>query len=52
MQVPTEQEEKDLKRRKLIATETWTTFHLTKGPKFALEKKEQAIILTSEMLLE
>ena len=52
MQVPSEDEQKDLKRRKLIATETWTTFHLSKGPEFSLEKKEQAIVLTAEMLQE
>ncbi len=52
MQPPTEQEERDLKKRKLIATETWTTFHLSQGPSFSLDRKEHAIVLTAEMLQE
>jgi len=47
---PSEQEQQLLKKRKLTTPETWTTFHLAKGPKFALKRKELAIVLTSEML--
>lgn len=39
-----------LKKRKLVAPETWTTYRLTKGPKFALERKKQPTDLTTEML--
>ena len=39
-----------LKKRKLAAPEAWTTFRLTKGPKFALERKKQPTDLTTEML--
>lgn len=39
-----------LKKRKLVALETWTTFLLTKGPEFALEKKKKATDLTFEMM--
>jgi hypothetical protein len=41
-----------LKKRKLVALEARTTFKLTKGPKFALERKKQPTDLTTEMLKE
>lgn len=41
-----------LKKRKLVTLEAWTTFKLTKGPKFALERKKQPTDLTTEMLKE
>ncbi len=40
----------DLKKRKLITPESWTTFRLSKGPKFALEKKKAPTDLTADML--
>ena len=30
----------DLKKRKLVAPESWTTFRLSKGPKFAPREEE------------
>lgn len=39
-----------LKKRKLVTLETWTTYRLTKGPRFALERKKQPTDLTTEML--
>lgn len=39
-----------LKKRKLVAPETWTTYRLSKGPKFALERRKQPTDLTTEML--
>lgn len=39
-----------LKKRRLVSPETWTTYRLTKGPKFALERKRQPTDLTTEML--
>ncbi|KAK9915034.1 hypothetical protein WJX75_003886 [Coccomyxa subellipsoidea] len=39
-----------LKIRKLVKAETWKTYNLKKGPKFALEKKKPATELTHEML--
>lgn len=39
-----------LSKRKLVALEKWKTFTLTKGPKFALERKKAATDLTAEML--
>lgn len=38
------------KKRRLIKLETWKTYSLSKGPKFALQRKKQATELTSEML--
>ncbi len=52
MQELSEQEQQLLKKRKLTVAESWTTFHLAKGPRFALQRKEQAIVLTSDMLKE
>ena len=40
----------DLKKRKLVTPESWTTFRLAKGPKFALEKKKAPTDLTADML--
>ncbi len=40
----------DLKKRKLVTPESWTTFRLSKGPKFALEKKKAPTDLTADML--
>lgn len=39
-----------LKKRRLVSPETWTTYRLTKGPKFALERRKQPTDLTTEML--
>lgn len=39
-----------LKKRKLIIPETRTSYRLTKGPKFALQRKRAATDLTHEML--
>ncbi|CAL8468743.1 g8283 [Coccomyxa elongata] len=39
-----------LKKRKLVKPESWKTYALKKGPKFALEKKKPATELTHEML--
>jgi phenylalanyl-tRNA synthetase alpha chain len=41
-----------LSKRKLVTMEKWKTFKLTKGPKFALERKKAATDLTAEMLLK
>jgi PheRS DNA binding domain 3 len=41
-----------LKKRKLVTLESRTTYKLTKGPKFALERKKQPTDLTTEMLKE
>lgn len=38
------------KKRKLIRLEQWKTYKLSKGVKFALERKKQATDLTAEML--
>ncbi|GLC42042.1 hypothetical protein PLESTB_001061900 [Pleodorina starrii] len=38
------------KKRKLVKPEQWKTYKLTKGPKFALERKKPATDLTQEML--
>eukprot|EP00878_Enallax_costatus_P033802 GHUV01037367.1.p1 GENE.GHUV01037367.1~~GHUV01037367.1.p1 ORF type:complete len:388 (+),score=127.44 GHUV01037367.1:149-1312(+) len=38
------------KKRKLIKLDTWKTYRISKGPKFALQRKKQATELTSEML--
>jgi len=39
-----------LKKRKLVIQESWKTYRLSKGPKFALEKKKAATDLTYELL--
>jgi phenylalanyl-tRNA synthetase alpha chain len=41
-----------LKKRQQITPETWKTYKLSKGPKFALEKKKPATDLTHDMLKE
>ena len=39
-----------LEKRKLVNLDTWKTYTLSKGPKFALEKKKAVTDLTHEML--
>ena len=39
-----------LKRRRLLKSEAWKTYRLTRGPQFALERKQAAAELTSEMV--
>ena len=39
-----------LKKRKLVAPCAWKTYQLSKGPKFALERRKQATDLTFDML--
>ncbi|CAD7702528.1 unnamed protein product [Ostreobium quekettii] len=39
-----------LKKRRLIRPQSWKTYKLVKGPKFALEKRKPATELTHEML--
>jgi phenylalanyl-tRNA synthetase alpha chain len=39
-----------LKKRKLIATESWTTYKLSKGPAFALERAVLATDVTAAMV--
>ncbi|CAK0780882.1 hypothetical protein CVIRNUC_005208 [Coccomyxa viridis] len=39
-----------LKKRQQITPESWRTYKLSKGPKFALEKKKPATDLTHDML--
>lgn len=43
-------EQDALKKRKLLTPETWKTYRLSKGPKFALERKKPATDLTHDML--
>lgn len=38
------------KKRKMLQLNTWKTFEVSKGPKFALQRKKQATELTAEML--
>eukprot|EP00192_Tetraselmis_astigmatica_P004407 CAMPEP_0117651996 /NCGR_PEP_ID=MMETSP0804-20121206/2392_1 /TAXON_ID=1074897 /ORGANISM="Tetraselmis astigmatica, Strain CCMP880" /LENGTH=499 /DNA_ID=CAMNT_0005458015 /DNA_START=57 /DNA_END=1556 /DNA_ORIENTATION=- len=40
----------NLKKRKLVTPETWKTYRLSKGEKFALERKKAATDLTYELL--
>ena len=40
------------KKRKLITPNTWKTYKLTKGSKFALSRRKQATDLTREMILK
>lgn len=44
------QESDGLKKRKLIIPETRASYKLSKGPKFALQRKRAATDLTHEML--
>jgi phenylalanyl-tRNA synthetase alpha chain len=44
------QDAEALKKRKLVVLETWKSYQIHKGPKFALEKKKAATTLTHEML--
>lgn len=39
-----------LKKRKLLAPETWKTFRLGKGPRFTRERVKEATDLTAEMI--
>ena len=39
-----------LKKRKLVVPYAWKTYHIFKGPKFALERRKPATDLTFEML--
>lgn len=39
-----------LKKRKLIAPESWKTYRVGQGPKFALQRKKAATDLTAEMI--
>lgn len=39
-----------LSKRRMVTVEKWKTFKITKGPKFALERKKAATDLTVEML--
>lgn len=41
-----------LVKRKMLVLQSWKTFKVVKGPKFALERKKPATDLTSEMLLK
>ncbi|KIY98410.1 phenylalanyl-tRNA synthetase alphachain [Monoraphidium neglectum] len=38
------------KKRKMLQLNSWKTFSLSKGPKFALQRKRQATELTAEMI--
>eukprot|EP00891_Asterochloris_glomerata_P003117 jgi/Astpho2/3117/e_gw1.00051.34.1_t len=40
----------DLRKRKLVAVSTWTSYSIAKGPKFALQRRKQHTDLTFEML--
>eukprot|EP00887_Chlorella_sp_A99_P007574 scaffold28.g7574.t1 len=39
-----------LRKRKLLVLQTWKTYRLRRGPKFALERRKAATDLTAEML--
>ena len=39
-----------MSKRKLVTLRKWSTFTITKGPKFALERKKQATDLTADMI--
>lgn len=43
---------KDLKKRQLVTVSTFTTYAVSKGPKFALQRRKAATDLTHEMLQE
>ncbi|GLI62444.1 hypothetical protein VaNZ11_005065 [Volvox africanus] len=49
-ELPKAEAESLAKKRKLIKPEQWKTYKLTKGPKFALERKKPATDLTFEMM--
>jgi phenylalanyl-tRNA synthetase alpha chain len=46
-----EKDAADLKKRKLCKVETWKSYHLSKGPAFALQRVKPATELTVDMLL-
>jgi phenylalanyl-tRNA synthetase alpha chain len=46
-----EKDAADLRKRKLCKVETWKSYHLSKGPAFALQRVKPATELTVEMLL-
>lgn len=48
--IPKAEAETLAKKRKLLRPESWKTYRIAKGPKFALERKRQATDLTHEML--
>ena len=48
--VPPKELDALVKKRKLVKQETWKTFTIGKGAKFALERKKAAADLTKEML--
>ena len=39
-----------LKKRKLVAAESWKTYRVGKGPAFALQRRKAATELTADML--
>ncbi len=39
-----------LKKRKLVAPESWKTYRVRRGPKFALQRKKAATELTADMI--
>jgi hypothetical protein len=39
-----------LKKRKLVAAESWRTYRVGKGPAFALQRKKAATELTADMV--
>lgn len=39
-----------LKKRKLVAPESWKTYRVGRGPKYAAERKRAATDLTAEMI--
>ena len=39
-----------LKKRKLVASESWKTYRVGRGPKFALQRKKAATELTADMI--
>ena len=41
-----------LSKRRLLVLEKWKTFKISRGPKFALERKKPATDLTADMLLK
>lgn len=40
----------DLKKRKLVSPETWKTYRIMRGAKFALERRRPPTDLTAEMM--
>lgn len=51
-EIPTKDATTLQKKRKLILPNSWKTYRLTKGPKFALQLKKKATDLTREILLK